>query len=84
MNAIDTQSCDLMKLGTDPMTYGDIDKWTPPRKSGGIPLVSTRFSLGVENKEANAGRDGRTSLARPCYQALLRTGTGEYLFSLFG
>ena len=37
MNVIGTQLRDLMKLGTDPMAVGGINKWTPPRKSGGIP-----------------------------------------------
>ncbi|CAM9349455.1 unnamed protein product, partial [Ascophyllum nodosum] len=40
-----------------------------------------RFSLSVENEQADAGRDGRTRLARPNYQA--RTVTGKYSFSLF-
>ena len=30
------------------------------RKSGGIPWVSTRFSLSMENEQADAGRDGGT------------------------
>ena len=34
-------------------------------KSGGIPLVSTKFSLSVENEQADAERDGRIRLARP-------------------
>ena len=42
---------------------------------------SNRFSLGVENEQAEAGRDGRTCLAGPNSQA--RTGTGECSFSLF-
>ena len=37
---------------------------THPRKSGGIPEVSCRFGLRVENEQADAGRDGRTRLAR--------------------
>ena len=37
--------------------------------------MSTRFSLGVERARADAGRDGRTRLARPNSQA--RTGTGK-------
>ena len=41
-------------------------------------LVGTRFSLSVENEQADAGRDGRTRLARPNSQA--RTGTGKYSF----
>ena len=44
-------------LGTDPMADGGINKWTPPRKSGDIPGVSTRFSLNMENEKADAGRD---------------------------
>ena len=46
-----------------------INKWTPPRKSGGIPSVSTRFSMSIENEQADRGRDGRTRLARPNSQA---------------
>ena len=38
-----------------------------------------RFSLSVENERADAGRDGRTCLARPNSRA--RTGTGKYSFS---
>ena len=48
---------------------------------GGVPYVRTRFSLGMENEQADAGRDSRTLLARPNSQA--RTGTGKILFSLF-
>ena len=64
------------KLGTDPMAYGVINKWTSPRKLGEIPRVSTRFSLNVENEQTDAGRDDQTCLARPNSQA--RTGTGRY------
>ena len=49
-----------------------------PRKAGGIPRVSTRFSLSVENEQAYAGRDGQTRLARPKYQA--QTGAGNITF----
>ena len=69
------------KLGTDPMAYGGMNKWTPPRKSGGFPWISTRFSLSVENEQSDAGRDGRTRLAIPNSQA--RMGKGKYSFSLF-
>ena len=46
---------------------GIISKWTmtPPRKAGGIPRVNTRFSLSVENEQADAKRNRRTGLARP-------------------
>ena len=64
------------------MADGDINRWRPLRsKSGGIPLVSTKFSLSVGNEQADTGQDDRTCLARPNSQAL--TGTGEYSFSLF-
>ena len=45
MTVICTQS-----PGTDPMAYGGINKWMPSPKSGGIPRVSTRFSLSGENE----------------------------------
>ena len=45
-----------------------------------IPRVNTRLRLSVENEQADAGRDGRTCLARPDSQA--RTGTGKNSFSL--
>ena len=47
------------------MAYGSVNNWAPPRTAGGIPLISTRFSLSVENEEVDAGRDGRTRFARP-------------------
>ena len=40
--------------------------------------ISTRFSLSVKNEQADAGRDGRTRLARPNSQA--RTGTVREMF----
>ena len=44
-----------------------------------ISLVSTRFSLSVENDQNDAGRDGRTCLARrPNSQA--RTGNRDFVF----
>ena len=36
------------------------------------------FNLIVENGQADAGQDGQTRLARPCFQAL--TGTGNMYF----
>ena len=51
------------------MACGGIKKWTSPRKMGGIPRVSTRFSLSVENEQTDAGRDGQTCLASPNSQA---------------
>ena len=58
------------------MANGGINKWIPPRKSGGIPQVCTIFSRSMENEQADAGRDGRTCLARLNSQA--QTGTGKY------
>ena len=58
-----------------------MNKWTPPRKAGGIPWLSTRFSMSVENEQADAGRDGQTCLARPDSRA--RTRTRKTIFSLF-
>ena len=37
---------------------------------------STRFSLSVENDQADTGRDGGTCLGRP--NSLARTGAGKY------
>ena len=34
-----------------------MNKWTPPREAGGIPGVSTRFSLSGENEQAGVSRD---------------------------
>ena len=60
------------------------------------PQASARFSLGVEIKWADAGRDSRTYLARPffsgangargklnfpCSSRQARTETGEIIFS---
>ena len=50
MNDVGAQLRDLIKLGTDPMA--------------GISGVSTRFSLRIENEQADAVRAGRTRLAR--------------------
>ena len=63
------------------MIVDGINKWTSPRNSGGIMLRSSRFSLSVGNEQDDAGRDGRTCLARRNYRA--RTETGKYSFSLF-
>ena len=82
MNAIGTQLHDPIKSGlTRRRMPVQITIWTPPWKSGGIPGVSTRFSLSMENEQPDAGRESRTCLTRPNSQA--RAGTGEYSFSLF-
>ena len=60
------------------MVYGGINKWTPPRKSGGIPCAITRFSLSVEIEQADAGRDGRTRLAETKFSGA--NGDKEMLF----
>ena len=46
--------------------------WTPPRNSGGIPRVSTRFSVSIENEQADTRRDSQTCLAKPSSQARTR------------
>ena len=61
VNAIGTQLRDPMNSGLTQWRMAvQINKWTPPpRNSGGIPqVVSTRFSLSIENDQADAGRDG--------------------------
>ena len=53
------------KLGTDPMVCGaGKNIWTPPRNSGGIPWVSTRFSVCIENEQANTRRYSQTCLVK--------------------
>ena len=54
----------------------DKNKWTPPRNSGGIPRVSTRFSVNIENEQADTRRDSQTGLAKPNSQA--RTGARNF------
>ena len=43
------------------------------RKERG-PCITTIFTLGVENEQVDAGRDVRTWLVKPNYQAPTRTG----------
>ena len=59
------------------MAVDGINEWTmtPSRKAGGSPRENTRFSLCVEDEQADAGRDGQTCLARSNSQA--RTATGK-------
>ena len=80
VNIVGTPVAPPDKLGTDPMTYGGINKWMSPWKSGGSLQKSTRFSMSVENERTDAGWDGQTCLARPNSQA--RTGQGN-IHSLF-
>ena len=81
VNAIGTQLCDLINSGR--LTHWRmavyVNKWTPPRKSGGIPRVCTIFNLSWENGQIHARPDDRTCLPRPNSQA--RTGTGNSPFS---
>ena len=63
------------KLGTDPMVCGaGKNIWTPPRNSGRIP--STRFSVSIENEQADKRRYSQTCLAKPNSQA--RTGARKF------
>ena len=50
--------------------------WTPPRNSGGIPCVSTRPSVSIENEQADTRRDSQTYLAKSSSQA--RTGARKF------
>ena len=81
VSVIGTQVAQPDKIWTDPMAYDGINKWASPRKSRGIPGVSTRFSLTVDNEQTDAGQDGQTCLATPNSQA--QTETGKYPLSLF-
>ena len=83
MNAIGTQLRDPIDSGLTRWRLAvQINKWPPPRKSGGIPQVSTmQIQLEYGDEQAEAGRDCRNRLARPNSQA--RTGTGKYSSSLF-
>ena len=53
---------------------------TPSRKAEKIPRVSTRFSLSMENEQADAGRNGQTCLARP--NSPRERGQRKYRFPL--
>ena len=48
---------------------------------GRIPVSKHQIQPEYGDEQADAGRDGRTRIARPNYQA--RTRTGKYYFSLF-
>ena len=48
---------------------------------GRNPVSKLQIQPEYGDEQADAGRDCRTRLARPNYQA--RTGTGKYSFSLF-
>ena len=56
-----------------------MNKWTPPRNSGGIPKVSTRFSLSMEMSRLTRG----TGLPNPWRDQILRheRGKGNIHFS---
>ena len=57
------------------MAYGGINKWTPPRKLGGIPRVSTS----VENEQA--ARDGTAEPVSRDQIIKRERGTGNIDFS---
>ena len=69
------------KLGTDPMACIGLNKWTSPRKSGGIPWVSTRFSLSIEN---NMQADGtrRPNLSRETKLSGANVDREIFIFSI--
>ena len=58
VNAVGTQLRDPINSGLTRWRMAVwINKWTPPRKSGGIPWESTRFSLSMEMSRLT--RDGK-------------------------
>ena len=61
------------KTGTAPMAVdvvdGHLSHGRQEEEEEKNPRVSTRFSLGLGNERVDAGRDGRTCLARPNSQA---------------
>ena len=70
MNAIGYAIACPNKLGTDPMVSGaGKNIWTPPRNSGGITWCRLRFSVSIENEQADTRRDSQTCLANPSSQA---------------
>ena len=56
VNAIGTQLCDPINSRLTRWRMAVLNIWTPPRKSGRIPRVSTRFSLSMEMSRST--RDG--------------------------
>ena len=63
------------------MVYGGLNKHDAAAELGRNPISKHQFQPEYEDKQADAGRDCRTRLARPISQA--RTGAGKYSFSLF-
>ena len=55
------------------------NKWTPPRKSGGIPQVSTIFSLSMEMSRLT--RDGTARLVSRDQILKHERGQGNFHFS---
>ena len=62
------------------MADGGLNKYMDAAAEIGRNPMS-RHQIQPENEQADAGRDGRTRLARPNSPA--RTGAGKYSFSLF-
>ena len=54
MNVIGTKLRDLINSRLTRWRMAVYKKWTSPWKAGGIPRVSTRFSLSVENEQTGA------------------------------
>ena len=76
MNAIGTQFRDLINWGRLAV-YRD----TVAEKREEGERVSSRFSLGVENKRVDAERDSRTCLARSTFHACTGTGKMDFPYS---
>ena len=64
------------------MAYGGLNKYMDTAAEiGRNPVSKEQIQPEYGDEQADAGRDCRTRLARPNFQA--RTGTGKYQFPLF-
>ena len=82
MNAIGTQSRDPMNSGLTRWRMAIKKKKMDAAAELGRNLVSKhQMQPGYGDEQADAGRDCRTRLAKPNFEA--RTGTGKKSFSLF-
>ena len=78
VNAFGTQLRDLIDVG---FTQLLTDRWTPSRKAGGIPCVSTRYCLGGDNERASAGRTPNPSRESKFSGTHLERAKTGFLFS---
>ena len=79
MNVIDMQLSDTINSGRTRWRLAE--SMDAVVESVGIPGVSTRLNLCVENTQADPGRDGRICLARHKSQARKGTGNNNFPYS---